>query len=412
MPEKSKQVVIIGGGPSGMMAALFALRQGAQVRLLERNEKLGKKLYITGKGRCNVTNAVSGDEFLNNVPRNPRFLYSALRFLSSDALISLLREIGCDTIVERGQRVFPASQKASDVINAISAGIKEADVILNARVQELKKKAQGGFSILLADGKSMEADSVIIATGGLSYPLTGSTGDGYLWAQDLGHRLKDCSPALVPYETSDEWAKLLQGLTLKNVKLEVHKNKKSLFSQQGEMLFAHFGVTGPLVLSMSSHLAGTRLSDINCTLDLKPAVTVEQLNQRLKTMLQESGKKSVQSLLPQLMPNSLANAFQAVCSVDMAVQASQLSAAHRLQIAQTLKCIPIKLTKPRPFAEAVITRGGVDLRDVDSSTMQSKTTPGLYFAGEILDVDGYTGGFNLQIAFSTGALAGFSAAQV
>lgn len=395
-----------------MTAALFALRQGARVQLVERNEKLGKKLYITGKGRCNVTNAAAGDEFLSNIPRNPRFLYSALRFLSSDGLRNLLQGLDCETIVERGQRVFPASQKSSDVIRALSGGIKTADVLLNARVSELKQNPTGSLDISLEDGRILEADSVIIATGGLSYPLTGSTGDGYEFARILGHHINVQYPSLVPYETSDSWAKSLQGLTLKNVRLEAHIKKKNFFSQQGEMLFAHFGITGPLVLSMSSHLAGLDLSDINCALDLKPAVTVEQLDQRLKGMLQEDGKKQVQSLLSKLMPSSLAAAFPAVCLVNMSVQSSQLSAKDRLKIARTLKHIPIKLLKPRPFAEAVITRGGIDLKNVDPSTMASKIIPGLYFSGEILDVDGYTGGFNLQIAFSTGALAGYSAAQV
>ncbi len=412
MPGKSKMVVIIGGGPSGMMAALFALRAGASVKLLERNEKLGKKLYITGKGRCNVTNDVQGDEFLSSITRNPRFMYSAIDFLSAEGLRNVLRELGCDTIVERGQRVFPVTQKASDVIRTLEKSIQDADVLLHARVEQLRQTPDGGFDILLDDGRSLLADSVIIATGGLSYPSTGSTGDGYEFAKLLGHRVTDCSGSLVPYETSDIWAKSLQGLNLKNVTLEAKIKKKTLFSQQGEMLFAHFGITGPLVLSMSSHLAGLDASKITCTIDLKPAVSLEQLDQRLKAMLQEGGKRQVHSLLSQLMPSSMAAVFPAICLVDMSVQSSQLSAKDRLQIALTLKNIPIKLTQARPITEAVITRGGVDLKNIDPSTMQSKIVPGLYFAGEILDVDGYTGGFNLQIAFSTGALAGYSAAQL
>lgn len=411
MPEKTKRVLIIGGGPAGMMAALFALREGAEVRLLERNEKLGKKLYITGKGRCNVTNAAQGEDFLSNIPRNRRFLYAALDYLSPDGLREVLRELHCETIVERGNRVFPVSQKASDVTRSLTRGIEKADIRLHERVKALKTNSSGGFTITTEGDMPYESDSVIIATGGLSYPVTGSTGDGYFLAQSLDHKVTQTFPTLVSYETEDEWTRPLQGLSLKNVVLEARIGKKILFSQQGELLFAHYGISGPLVLSMSSHLAGLDLQKVSCSIDLKPAVSAEQLDTRLKGLLQNDGKKQLMSILIQLMPASLAAAFPAVCPIDPHKQAGQVSGAERRQIAGVLKKLPIRLTCPRPIAEAVVTRGGIDVKEVDPSTMQSKKVPGLYFAGEVLDVDGYTGGFNLQIAFSTGALAGHHAAQ-
>ncbi len=395
-----------------MMAALFALREGAEVRLLERNEKLGKKLYITGKGRCNVTNAALGEDFLSNIPRNPRFLYSALDFLSSDDLRGELRSLGCDTLVERGMRVFPVSQKASDVTRALSRGIEAADVRLGERVESLVQDPSGGFTAFTEGGGRYEADSVVIATGGLSYPGTGSTGDGYLLARAFDHRVTETFPALVAYETADDWSRPLQGLTLKNVVLEAGMGKKTLFSRQGELLFSHRGITGPLVLSMSSHLAGLDTQKISCFIDLKPAVTREQLDHRLTDLLRESGKKQLSGVLTQLMPASLAAAFAGLCALDPRKQSGQVSTAERRRISDTLKRLSIRLTRPRPINEAVVTRGGIDLKQIDASTMQSKTTPGLFFAGEVLDVDGYTGGFNMQTAFSTGALAGHHAAQI
>ncbi len=410
MPTNPDRVLIIGGGPAGMAAALFALRQGADVLLLERNEKLGKKLYITGKGRCNVTNAASGEELLDSYPRNRRFLYAALRFLPPEGLREVLRGLNCDTIVERGGRVFPVSQKASDVTRALTRGLSGAEVRLGVRVKAVSKTPGGGFSVLTEGGESLQARSVIIATGGLSYPVTGSTGDGYALARTLGHSVTDTFPSLVPYETADDWSRPLTGLSLKNVVLEAARGKKTLFSQQGEMLFTHFGISGPLVLSLSSHLAGLDAGAVDCFIDLKPAVTAEQLDLRLSGMLREDGRKQLSGLLPQLMPSSLAAVFPAVCRVDGTRQASQVSAAERRRMTACLKHLPLRLTGPRPFSEAVITRGGVQVKEVDPSTMQSKLVPGLYFAGEVLDVDGYTGGFNLQAAFATGALAGRSAA--
>ena len=411
MPAKSNPVIVIGGGPAGMAAALYALRAGARVLLIEKNEKLGKKLYITGKGRCNVSNAAAGEEFLQNVPRNPRFLYSALHFLDSEGLRALLDDLGCPTVVERGQRVFPVSQKASDVTKALTQGLAGAEIRLNTSVQSIELSEVGCAGVVLEDGRRIEAGAVIVATGGLSYAVTGSTGDGYRFAVQSGHRLTAQMPSLVPIDTDDLWARPLQGLTLKNVRLDATLGKKRLFSEQGELLFTRFGISGPLVLSLSSALTGLDVQRVLATIDLKPAVPGQELDKRLADELGKNGRRQLKSLLPGYLPGKLAEAFPEVCPVDFQKTCSQVTAAERAQVIATMKALPLRLTALRSFKEAVITRGGVDLRDVDPGTMASRLCRGLYFAGEVLDVDALTGGFNLQIAFSTGALAGHSAAD-
>jgi predicted Rossmann fold flavoprotein len=411
MPAGNSPVVVIGGGPAGMTAALFALRAGVEVLLLEKNEKLGKKLYITGKGRCNVTNATTGEDFLQNVPRNPRFLFSALHFLDSGDLRMLLHDLGCPTVVERGQRVFPTSQKASDVTKALIHGLAGAKIRLNTAVQGLEMAEDRCTGVLLTDGQRVQAGAVIVATGGLSYAVTGSTGDGYRFAVQSGHRLTARHPSLVPIETEDLWARPLQGLTLKNVCLDAFRGKKRLFSEQGELLFTHFGISGPLVLSLSSSLAGLDVQQVQAFIDLKPAVSAPELDKRLSDELSRNGRRQLKSLLPGYLPGKLAEMFPEACPVNFQKTCSQVTAAERTQVIATMKALPIRLKAFRSFNEAVITRGGVDLRDVDPGTMASRLSRGLYFAGEVLDVDGLTGGFNLQIAFSTGALAGHSAAN-
>ena len=410
MQEKSKQLLVIGGGPAGMAAAIFASRAGIKVTLLEKNEKLGKKLYITGKGRCNVSNAAQGEEFLRNIPRNPRFLYAAMDHLSSADLRQLLLSLGCETLVERGQRIFPLAQKASDVTRALTRGLEQVDVRLDTEVKEISLSGGDGFNILLTNGDALQARALIVATGGLSYSVTGSTGDGYRFARALGHSVSDCCPSLVPVETSDSWVRALQGLTLKNVSLLAKRGRKTLFEEQGEMLFTHFGISGPLVLSLSSILAGMDLTEIDLSIDMKPALTREQLDERLKRVLLQGGAKQLKSVLPDLLPGKMADQFPAICQLDAAKQCSQLTAHERSLLVQTLKHIPLHATGTRPFSEAVVTRGGISTSDLNPSSMASRMVPGLFFAGEIIDVDGFTGGFNLQIAFSTGALAGRSAA--
>ena len=392
----SRTVFVIGGGPAGMAAALFAARAGARAVLMEKNEKLGKKLYITGKGRCNVTSAA--ENLMNHIPRNPRFLYSALACLSPDDLRDLLDEYGCPTKEERGERVFPVSEKASDVTKALERALKAAgvEIRLNANVTALEP--------LLARG------AVVVATGGLSYPSTGSTGDGYRFAQQEGHALVAPKPSLIPLETREQWPKTLQGLSLKNVTLRAEVNGKKRYEEQGEMLFTHFGISGPLTLSMSSHIADDPPEAVRVTLDMKPALTLEQLEARLQREFDASPKKRVASILPVLLPARMAEIFPALCAVNGDILCAQVSRADRRKITETLKKIPMTIKGPRPIDEAIITRGGVPVSEVSPRDMMSRKRPGLFFAGEVLDVDGHTGGFNLQIAFSTGALAGKSAA--
>ena len=404
-------IVVIGGGAAGMMAAVFAARAGANVTLLEKNEKLGKKVYITGKGRCNLTNDCDRDEFLAQVPRNPRFLYSALNFFAPRDMMALLEENGCPVTVQRGKRVFPSSEKASDVTKALTSLLRKLNVrvCLNAEVKTLT--AEGGrlTGAELKNGTVQRADAVILACGGLSYPSTGSTGDGYRFAEALGHTVLSRSPVLVGLETEDTWPRSLQGLSLRNVTLTLSGGKKTLYTELGEMLFTHFGISGPLALEASCHLpdppAGAKLA-----IDLKPGLPREQLDARVRRDFSEAGKKQLKSVLPGLLPASLAEIFPDLCGIDASLPCNQVTAAQREKLLTMLKALPLTVRAPRPIDEAVVTRGGVSIKEIDPGTMRSKLVPNLYFAGEMIDVDAHTGGFNLQIAWSTGALAGNSSA--
>ena len=403
------EILVIGGGAAGMMAAVFAARAGADVTLLEKNEKLGKKVYITGKGRCNVTNECDRDEFLAQVPRNPRFLYSALDFFSPRDMMSLLEENGCPVVVQRGKRVFPASEKASDVTKALTGLLRKLNVRirLNSTVRCLKAQDGRITGAELSDGSFLPADAVILACGGLSYPSTGSTGDGYRFAEALGHTIVPASPVLVGLETEESWPKELQGLSLRNVTLSLVSGKKTLYSELGEMLFTHFGVSGPLVLEASCHLpdpaAGAKL-----VLDLKPGLSREQLDARLRRDFAEAGKKLLKSVLPGLLPASFAEIFPGLCGISAALPCNQITAAQRETLLAALKGLTLTVKAPRPLAEAIVTRGGVSVKEIEPGTLRSKLVPNLYFAGEMIDLDAHTGGFNLQISWSTGALAGAS----
>ena len=407
--KANNHVVIVGGGAAGLSAALFASRAGARVTMLEKNEKFGKKLCITGKGRCNLCNACDVETFLKNVQRNPRFLYSALRFLSPDDLQQLVNDLGCPTKVERGNRVFPVSDHASDVSRAFLDGLKGQALKINAEVLGVTEEDGRVKGVRLQD-RLLPCDAVILATGGVSYPATGSTGDGLRFARELGHTVTDLRPSLVPLEVKEAWPKQLQGLSLKNVCLTATVHGKIKYCEQGEMLFTHFGVSGPLVLSLSSVLATADWKDVKLSLDLKPALTHEQLDARVLRDFGEAPRKQLQNLLPALLPGRMAEIFPALCNVSPAKQPAQITAAERARIVGTLKALPMTVTGTRGFEEAIVTCGGVSVKEVAPATLMSKKVKGLFFAGEMLDVDAFTGGFNLQIAFSTGALAGNSAA--
>lgn len=405
-------VLIIGGGAAGMMAAIFASRTGAAVTVLERNEKLGKKVYITGKGRCNVTNDCTLDEFLREVPRNPRFLYSALSYFGPQQMMALLEDGGCPVVVQRGRRVFPATEKASDVTRTLEKIMRESGVriVYGARVGDILTRDGAVTGVALQDGRVLEGDRVILATGGLSCPLTGSTGDGYRMAEALGHTIMPRSAVLSAVETVEAWPGELMGLSLRNVTLTLKKGKKTLYTELGEMLFTHFGVSGPLVLTMSCHLP-ENLADAQVTLNLKPGLTREQLDARLQRDFAEHSRKLLRSVLPGLLPARLADMFPGLCGVDGDKVCAQITREERERIAGMMQALPLTVKALAPIEEAIVTRGGVSVKEIDPSTMESRRVSGLYFAGEVIDVDAHTGGYNLQIAWATGALAGTCAAE-
>ena len=409
--NKRPEILVAGGGAAGMMAALFAARAGASVTLLERNEKLGKKIYITGKGRCNLTNDCSLEEFLRQVPRNPRFLYGALNRFGPQDMMALMEEAGCPVEVQRGQRVFPRSEKASDVIRALARLMEQAGVRvrLHSRIQSLIVQEGRAAGVVLENGERLEADAVILALGGQSYPMTGSTGDGYALAREAGHHVLPPEAVLSALETVENWPRALQGLALKNVRLTLRSGRKTLYTELGEMLFTHFGISGPLVLEMSCHLPA-ELAQAQVTLDLKPGLTPQQLDLRLQRDFAAQPRKQLQNVLPGLLPLRLSALVPELAGVSGERICGQITRGEREQLGAALKALPITLRARRPLAEAIVTRGGVDVKEIQPATMESKLLPGLYFAGEMIDVDAHTGGFNLQIAFSTGALAGSSAA--
>ena len=406
-------VVVIGGGAAGMMAALYALRGGASVTLLERNEKLGKKIYITGKGRCNLTNTADETEFMGNIVRNPRFLFAALSFLDNQGVMSLFEQLGVPLKVERGGRVFPESDHASDITRALDRELHRLScrVRLNARVASLCETEGRVSGVLLESGERIDAKAVIVATGGQSYPTTGSTGDGWSFAEATGHATKPALPALAPIETEETWPYALTGLSLKNVRLTAPgPKKKPLFSEQGEMLLTHFGISGPLALSASSYLPEESVG-AKLILDLKPALTDDVLEQRLLRDFKEMSRKQIISVMDGLAPHALAMAILENAGIAPTHPVNGVTQEMRASLINHIKRIELTVKRIRPLTEAIITRGGVSVKDVNPSTMASKKIPGLYFAGETLDIDALTGGFNLQLAFSTGALAGASAAQ-
>ena len=411
------KILIIGAGAAGLMAAIHASRAGVPVTVLEHNEKAGKKIYITGKGRCNVTNDCDRDEFLREVVRNPRFLYSALSFFGPRDMIALLEENGCPVEVQRGRRAYPASMKASDVTKTLLEICRRQGVefLYHQEAARLRTEADpetGERRILgveTREGRLIPAEKVILATGGMSYPATGSTGDGYRMAAEAGHRILQPRASLVGMEAAESWPAKLQGLSLRNVRITLRSGKKTLYTELGEMLFTHFGFSGPLILEASCHLPEEQ--EYTLTLDLKPGLTREQLDARIRRELEAGARRQVRNILPGLLPASLAEIFPELCGLPRELSCSQMTAAQRGALAEGLKALPLRVRGLRPLTEAVVTRGGVDVKEVQPGTMESRIMKGLYLAGEVLDVDAHTGGYNLQIAFSTGALAGRSAAE-
>jgi hypothetical protein len=406
-------VVVIGGGAAGLFAALAAAEGGARVSLLERGEKLGKKIYITGKGRCNCTNLCSPDDFLKNVVRNPRFLYSALNEMPPERFLALLDLLGCPTVVERGNRAFPASDKASDVTRALERRLSQlqVQVRLHARVERIVADGGRVMGVALTGGETLPADAAIVCTGGVSYPATGSTGDGYALLAAHGHEIVPPKPALIPLTSPENWVTELMGLSLKNVRLTLTHGKKKLMSEIGEMLFTHFGVSGPLVLTASSHMAGLDPKACALALDLKPGLTHAQLAERVQRDVAAAGKKRVQSILRGLYPERLAETMAALCGIDAQKPANALRREERELLVRNTKALLIPIGGALPIEAAVITAGGADVRAFSPATMESRLLCGLYAAGEVLDVDALTGGFNLHIAFATGWCAGRAAAQ-
>ncbi len=410
MEYTAKRICVVGGGPAGMMAAGTAALYGASVTLFEGTDRLGKKLAITGKGRCNVTNNCSSKEFLENVTRNPRFLFAALSAFDTESTIDFFEGLGVTLKTERGNRVYPESDKAKDIVDAMKQYCSAADVIYH-KVLSIKKLESGSFSVV-AD-EEYEFDSVIIATGGKSYPLTGSNGSGYKLAMKLGHSVTELTPSLIPIESDSPLCSEMQGLSLKNVGITVKNNiGNKLYTDFGEMMFAHFGVTGPIILSASAHLRGVDISTLTLSIDLKPALDEKTLDLRLLSDFSEQKNKDFINSLGQLLPAKMISPFVKLTGIDPRKKVNTITKEERRKILGTLKSFEIPLKKFRPIEEAIITSGGIEVKEISPKTMESKIAPGLYFAGEVIDLDAYTGGFNLQIAFSTGYLAGKSAAEI
>ena len=405
-------VVVAGGGPAGMMAAIAAAENGASVCLLEPNERLGKKLNITGKGRCNLTNNCGLEDFLGNVPRNGRFLYSAYANFTSAGVMAFFEELGVALKTERGGRVFPVSDRAFDVSGALERRLRGLGVrIVRDRAAELLVSG-GTLEGVRGERAAYMAGRVVIATGGVSYPLTGSTGDGYRLAESAGHRVAPPRGSLVPLCAGGTLCGQLQGLSLRNVALRVYENDKRIYSDFGEMLFTHFGVSGPLVLSASAHMRQFDKKRYRLEIDLKPALDEQALDKRLLGDFAKHANSDFLNSLDDLLPRKLIGPFVALTGIDPRRKVHDLTREERRRVRELLKALPLEITGPRPVEEAIVTSGGVAVKEVNPSTMESKLLPGLYFAGEVLDVDAYTGGFNLQIAWATGRLAGESAASI
>ena len=403
------KILIVGGGAAGMMASVFAARNGHEVHIFEKNEKTGKKLYITGKGRCNLTNACDMDTLFTSVCTNEKFLYSAFYGFTNQDVMNFFEEAGVKLKTERGNRVFPMSDRSGDILDALRRQMKKSgvQVQLNTEVSDILTKDGQASGICLSDDRTIMGDAVIVATGGLSYASTGSTGDGYHFAEQLGHKVSPCQPSLVPFNIREAFVKELQGLSLKNVEIHIRSGKKELYREFGEMLFTHFGVSGPLILTASSYVGKLAAKqELSLTLDLKPALTVEQLDQRILRDFEENKNKAFKNAVSGLLPAKLTPVMIFLSGIDPDKKVHEISREERKHFANLVKNLEMTITGLRGFEEAIITRGGVSVKEINPSTMESRLVSGLYFIGEVLDLDAVTGGFNLQIAWSTAYAAG------
>lgn len=402
------KVIIIGGGPAGMLAGVYAAQKGNEVHIFEKNEKLGKKLYITGKGRCNVTNACDTEELFSAMMRNGKFLYSAFYTYNNHDVMEFFEKAGVPLKTERGNRVFPVSDHSSDIIRALERELKKAgaQVHLHSEVKRILTEDGRAAGVELSDGHKIPAEDVIVATGGLSYPSTGSTGDGYRFAKETGHQITDLKPSLVPLKTKEEYIPRLQGLSLKNAGLTIKNGRKILYQDFGEMMFTHFGVTGPMILSASAHIGqALEKSELSAWLDLKPALTAEQLDARILREFEAAPNKQFKNVIGVLFPSSLTPVMMELGGISPEKTIHEITREERLHFGTLVKAFPFTIVGMGEFREAIITRGGISVRDVHPGTMESKIMKHLYFIGEVLDLDAVTGGYNLQIAWSTAYLA-------
>ena len=415
--ENHRHVIVIGGGAAGMMAAYKAAEDGCRVTLLEKNEKLGKKIFITGKGRCNVTNACETEDLFQSIVTNHKFLYSSIYTFTNSQVMDFFRDYGCPLKIERGNRVFPVSDKSSDVIKALERALRQKSVriLLNSSCARLLVQDGKCNGVILADGKTLTADAVIVATGGCSYSSTGSTGDGYRFAEKTGHRMIEPKPSLVPLVTKSSEPKEMMGLSLKNVEVSFYIKErpgKILYREFGEMLFTHFGLSGPLILSASSYLQKVwGKGRVICSIDLKPALSDAQLNERILRDFNETKNCYFKNALDKLLPKKMIPVIIQRTEIEPERPVNSITRKERESLTHLIKNFELECRGTRDFEEAIITHGGISVADINPSTMESKIVKNLYFAGEVLDLDAVTGGYNLQIAWSTGYLAGMSAAQ-
>ncbi len=412
------KVLVIGGGPAGLMSAISSAKQGNNVIVLEKMNSCGKKLLITGKGRCNITNACEMSEFFENIPRNSKFLYSAFNNFSNTDIVNLLKQEGIETKIERGKRIFPISDESKDVLNALLSIAKKLNVNIktNSYVTKIVTETINETNVIkgvYCNNNFIEAEKVIIATGGKSYPVTGSTGDGYELAKEIGHTVTELKPSLVPLISKGNICTKLQGLSLRNIEIKLKCNEKIVYKDFGEMLFTHFGVSGPVILSASAHLVNYKNvnelfknNSIDLEIDLKPALDMEKLDLRILRDFSEEKNKSFKNSLDKLLPQKLIPVVVELSGIDENKKVNEITKKERENLVKILKCLKIKINGFGKIEEAIITSGGINIKEINPKTMESKLVKGLFFAGEIIDVDALTGGFNLQIAYSTGYTAG------